>query len=168
MDTENLLTTRELADVTGCPLNTIRALRTAGALRPVMHGAQGRGHADFWSLAMACAIASGRGLRNAGYSIDVAGAVTDFLLGLTDAQLREAFADGRTHMAICGLSVLPKLIPANGILDGTVDYRIGDALAITPVALNVAEIYRRVVDLYRELRESAASITAAKAVAAKA
>jgi len=140
------MTSTELCRLTGLPMGTLKRLRAAGWLRAAKPGAQGRGHADRWSLAQVLAIAVARGLRTRGVSLDQAERVLRYLWAMPMTRLEEHFRDGQTCLFLIGTDVLPRLLPLDSILaNEQIDYTTAASVGLLPAAVHVQRIWERIM-----------------------
>jgi hypothetical protein len=139
------LTSSELCRLTGLPMGTLKRLRAAGWLQAAKPGAQGRGHADLWSLTQVLAIAVARGLRTRGVSLDQAEQVLRYLWEMPRTQLESRFREGRTCLLLAGTQVLPQLLPLESILaNDQIDYTTAASVGMLPAAVDVQKIWQRI------------------------
>jgi DNA-binding transcriptional MerR regulator len=151
------LSSGEICEVLSIPYPTLDGWIRKGIVKPAI-GGKLRGADRYFSLVDVLAIAAGRGLRASGFTLKVAGRVTDVLMNISEARLQKNFRDGRNFLVITTEDVLPRMIRADAI--PTVPEIEG--LPLRPMALDVKTLFDRIVSRCRQLKGEAENVEVAR------
>jgi len=121
---------------------------TAGVIRPAINERGTGHHRRFAVVPDVVAIAVGRGLRAAGYTLAVAGNVMERLMSMTREDLDFAFAQGRYYLLIIpGVQdVSDHLVTRETLIQAmTLNPPLAHQLGLTPVGLDIKRVYDNVM-----------------------
>jgi hypothetical protein len=138
------LTTAKLLAVTGLTRRQLQRLEEAGAVTPLRKGARGAGRPGTWSIMQAVGVAYSRAFLDAGLHPSWSYAAARWVAAQHPGPLAEAFALGRTLLALLpdgrGLLVEPYLKPG-----------ATRAQRLAVAQLNLRKTYDRVLRKVEEL-----------------
>jgi hypothetical protein len=160
----NLFPTRIVSALADLPEDVIHWISSSRGLAPVRRGS-GRQQSQ-WSREQILSIVTARAVRAAGADVAYADAVLLYISSLSAERLEHEFSIGRRAILTLGTTALPLLLPPYKSLsdvgiDLPTELLLDPVLRLTPVAVDVAELWKR-------LNESIAKLERPESVAAEA
>jgi len=138
------LSAGDVCRILNIPHRTLHEWVRLGIVRPAVDlGGTGH-HRRFAAVPDLIAIAVGRGLRAAGYTLKVAGDVMERLLNMTPEDFDFAFAQGRYYLIVLpGIGdVSDGLVSRQTLSDAmNLDPPLAGALGLTPTGLDIKRVY---------------------------
>jgi len=147
---DGTLTTGQLAPLLRIPHRTVDRWIREGVITPTIEQG-GRQHRYRLMIVPDClAIATARGMRASGLSMDAAAAVMDFLMSQTEAGLLAAFARGETAVMVIGDTAMPRFVPPKAITENHhIDYAAAKQVGVMPIGVDIARVYSNLTQSLR-------------------
>ena len=142
-----LITTNVFTKAMGCSRQFLNQLAKAGKIAPIQPAAA-NGHPALWSPVDLTALLLCRHLGERGASKDLAGAVSGWLIGRSQADLEAAWADGRRFLFACGNRlVVPVLLSREQLHENpSIDLAAAQNLGVPMLIVDVQEVWGRVIE----------------------
>src|SRR5579871_1550798 len=135
------LSSTELSQVLAVPVPTVQSWARRDIIRPVVPG-RGTGNHARYAIVDVLAVALARGLRARGVPLKMASMALDVLRGYTEAELCQAFEEGRRYIVLTQDGAHGGLVGREQVFGQSTDQAQEDGLL--PVVVDVKVFYDRV------------------------